>query len=44
MKKINQILIGTNNSGKFKELSYLLPKRLKKYSPKHFKIKESQRN
>ncbi len=39
MKKINQILIGTNNSGKFKELSYLLPKRLKKYSPKHFKIK-----
>ena len=39
MKKINQILIGTNNSGKFRELSYLLPKRLKKFSPKYFKIK-----
>jgi XTP/dITP diphosphohydrolase len=39
MKKINKILIGTHNKGKFKELSYLLPKRLKKISPLELKIK-----
>ena len=39
MKKINKILIGTHNKGKFRELSFLLPKRLKKFSPKRFKIK-----
>ena len=38
MKKNNSILIGTHNSGKFKELSLLLPKKLKKYSPKKLKI------
>ena len=39
MKKNKIILIGTNNKGKFKELSYLLPKRLKKISPSKLKIK-----
>tara|TARA_B100000579_G_scaffold342151_1_gene294163 strand:- start:1350 stop:1961 length:612 start_codon:yes stop_codon:yes gene_type:complete len=39
MKKISEILIGTHNKGKFKELSYLLPKRLKKISPFKLKIK-----
>ena len=39
MKKISKILIGTHNKGKFKELSYLLPKRLKKISPLELKIK-----
>tara|TARA_B100000427_G_C15464050_1_gene575408 strand:+ start:122 stop:727 length:606 start_codon:yes stop_codon:yes gene_type:complete len=39
MKKIFKILIGTHNKGKFKELSYLLPKRLKKVSPIKLKIK-----
>jgi len=39
MKKIFKILIGTHNKGKFKELSYLLPKRLKKISPIKLKIK-----
>jgi len=38
MKKIEEILIGTNNNGKYKELCDLLPKRIKKYSPKEFKI------
>ena len=33
MKKNIKILIGTHNKGKFKELSYLLPKRLHKISP-----------
>ena len=39
MKKIKQILIGTHNKGKFKELSYLLPKNLKKFSPINLRIK-----
>ncbi len=39
MKKIKQILIGTHNKGKFKELSYLLPRKLKKISPLELKIK-----
>ena len=38
MSKINKILIGTNNKGKYKELSRLLPKRIKKYNPKKFNI------
>jgi len=39
MKKINKILIGTHNRGKFKEISHLLPKRIKKFSPTTFDIK-----
>ena len=38
MKKIKQILIGTNNIGKYRELCGLLPKKVKKYSPKQFNI------
>ena len=38
MKKIKTILIGTHNKGKFKELSYLLPKKLKKISPTSLSI------
>jgi len=38
MKKIEKILIGTNNIGKYIEIRGLLPKRVKKYSPKEFKI------
>jgi len=33
MKKIKEILIGTNNEGKIKEISYLLNKKIKKLSP-----------
>ena len=39
MKKISRILVGTHNKGKFKELSYLLPIKLKKLSPTKFSIK-----
>jgi XTP/dITP diphosphohydrolase len=39
MKKISNILIGTHNDGKFKELSYLISKKVKKVSPKEYKIK-----
>ena len=30
MEKIKEILIGTNNDGKYREISYLLPKKVKK--------------
>ena len=33
MKKIKKILVGTHNQGKFKEISYLLGKLIKKISP-----------
>jgi len=36
---MKKILIGTHNKGKFKEISYLLSKRLKKISPLKMKIK-----
>jgi len=38
MNKINEIIIGTNNEGKYKEICDLLPNRVKKYSPKEFDI------
>ena len=44
MRKIDEILIGTNNNGKYKELSDLLPKKIKKYSPKKFKILSPKEN
>ena len=36
--KIKEIIIGTNNQGKYKEISDLLPRSIKKYSPKEFNI------
>ena len=47
MKKIKEILIGTNNVGKYKEICSLLPRRVKKYSLKEFNFsspKETGRN
>ena len=38
MDKIKEIIIGTNNGGKYKEICALLPKNIKKYSPKEFDI------
>ena len=38
MPKIKEILIGTNNKGKYREICDLLPKKVKKYSPKEFGI------
>jgi len=43
-KKINKILIGTNNVGKLKEIKDLLPKSLNIYSTKDFKIKSPIEN
>ena len=39
MNKIKEILIGTNNIGKYEEIIDLLPKEIKKSSPKEFQIK-----
>ena len=36
---MKKILIGTHNKGKFKEISYLLSKKIKKFSPQKLKIK-----
>ena len=38
MNKIKEIIIGTNNQGKYKEICELLPNKVKKYSPKDFNI------
>ena len=43
-KKIIKLLIGTNNSGKLREIKDLLPKNLKTYSPNDFKIKSPAEN
>jgi len=39
MEKIKEVLVGTNNQGKYKEICDLLPKEVKKYSPKQFNIR-----
>ena len=36
---MKKILVGTHNKGKFREISYLLSKKLKKISPQELKIK-----
>jgi XTP/dITP diphosphohydrolase len=44
IKKITKILIGTNNTGKLKEIRDLLPKKLEIYSTSDFKIKSPLEN
>ena len=44
MNKIKEIIIGTNNTGKSKEICDLLPKSLKKYFPKEFNILSPKEN
>ena len=44
MKKITKLLIGTNNSGKLREIKNLLPKNLQIYSLLDFKIKSPLEN
>ena len=39
MKKIKEILVGTHNRGKIKEISYLLNKKIKKITPFELNIK-----
>ena len=42
MRKIKEIIIGTNNAGKYEEICDLLPGKIKKISPKEFKIKSPE--
>ena len=42
--KIIKLLVGTNNKGKLREIRDLLPKNLKIYSPRDFKIKSPPEN
>ena len=43
-KKFFNLIIGTNNQGKLREIKHLLPNRLKIYSPKKFKLKSPKEN
>ena len=43
-KKIKEILIGTNNAGKLKEIKGLLPKSTKIFSTKDFKLNSPKEN
>jgi len=38
-KKIKRLIVGTNNSGKLKEIRDLLPKNIKIHSTSEFKLK-----
>ena len=44
MKKISELLIGTNNKGKLREIRALLPKYIKIYSTANFKLKSPLEN
>ena len=44
LKKIINIIIGTNNLGKLREIRDLLPKSTKIYSPKNLKLKSPKEN
>ena len=44
MDNIREIVIGTNNQGKYKELCDLLPHNIKKYSPKELNILSPEEN
>ena len=43
-KKNREIIIGSNNVGKIKEIRDLLPKTYKVFSPKDFKLKSPKEN
>ncbi len=44
LKKVKQILLATNNAGKFKELKEILPKKIKYFKPKDFNLAEPIEN
>ena len=43
-KKIFNLIIGTNNIGKLREIKHLLPSKLKIFSPKDFKLNSPKEN
>ena len=44
IKKINQLIIGSNNQGKLREIKKLLPKKVKLDTPKKLKIRSPREN
>ena len=44
IKKINKLVIGSNNQGKVREIRKLLPKKIKIYTPKKLKIRSPNEN
>jgi len=44
MKKIDKLIIGTNNKGKLREITDLLPKYIKIFSPSDFNLKSPKEN
>tara|TARA_B110000438_G_C15807288_1_gene648000 strand:+ start:744 stop:1337 length:594 start_codon:yes stop_codon:yes gene_type:complete len=44
MEKIKEVIIGTNNQGKYKEIYNLLPNKVIKHSPKKFNIESPEEN
>ena len=44
MEKIREIIVGTNNNEKYREICDLLPDKIKKYSPKDLKILTLEEN
>ena len=43
-KKFFNLIVGTNNAGKLREIRHLLSNRIKIYSPKEFKLKSPEEN
>ena len=43
-KKIQKIVIGSNNKGKIKEIRDLIPKKYKIFTPRQFKLKSPVEN
>ena len=43
-KKISQLLIGTNNKGKLREIKALLPKNIKIFSTSDFNLRSPEEN
>tara|TARA_B100000902_G_scaffold308355_1_gene297501 strand:- start:1071 stop:1670 length:600 start_codon:yes stop_codon:yes gene_type:complete len=44
LKKINKLLIGTNNKGKLREIRALLPDKIKTFSTSNFNLKSPREN
>ena len=43
-EKILELIIGSNNQGKLKEIKDLLPKNIKVFTPKDFNLKSPREN
>ena len=44
LKKVQKLLLATNNPGKFRELKEILPKKIKYFKPKDFRLREPVEN